>query len=59
MVFKSCQALLKHDINTALFLLPHVLLHVLLDGKAAGKNEVGFQQTFEFIGKQIKHFAFM
>ena len=34
--------LFKHYVNTALFLLPHVLLYVLLDGTQDDSEEVGY-----------------
>ncbi|XP_074649776.1 serine/threonine-protein kinase ATR-like [Tubulanus polymorphus] len=39
-VFQACSAVIKHNINIALYLLPHILLQVLLDSKDCTANEV-------------------
>ncbi|XP_038072304.1 serine/threonine-protein kinase ATR-like [Patiria miniata] len=39
-IFKSCSVIIKHDIQTALFLLPIILLHALLDGRQEDKEEI-------------------
>ncbi|XP_071964795.1 serine/threonine-protein kinase ATR-like isoform X2 [Antedon mediterranea] len=39
-VFRSCSMIVKHDIKCALFLLPHILLHVLLGFSDEHKNEI-------------------
>ncbi|XP_077988664.1 serine/threonine-protein kinase ATR-like [Glandiceps talaboti] len=31
-VFKACSTIIKHDTQTALFLLPHIIVYALLDG---------------------------
>ena len=38
--------ILQHDVKTALFLLPHVLLYVLLDGTQEDVEEVRYSITF-------------
>ena len=38
--------MLQHDVKTALFLLPHVLLYVLLDGTQEDVEEVWRNITF-------------
>ncbi|RMX47129.1 hypothetical protein pdam_00018677 [Pocillopora damicornis] len=38
--FQACSKIFKHDVKTALFLLPHVLLYVLLDGTKEDVEEV-------------------
>jgi len=39
-MFQACSKIFKHDVKTALFLLPHVLLYVLLDGTQEDVEEV-------------------
>ncbi|PIK55504.1 putative serine/threonine-protein kinase atr [Apostichopus japonicus] len=39
-VFKACRVIIKHDINTALFLLPYILQHVLIDSNQEQKAEI-------------------
>ncbi|XP_022800792.1 serine/threonine-protein kinase ATR-like [Stylophora pistillata] len=39
-IFQACSKIFKHDVKTALFLLPHVLLYVLLDGTKEDVEEV-------------------
>ena len=36
----------QHDVKTALFLLPHVLLYVLLDGSQEDAEEVSMDQRY-------------
>eukprot|EP00058_Branchiostoma_floridae_P009059 XP_002594547.1 hypothetical protein BRAFLDRAFT_104468 [Branchiostoma floridae] len=38
-VFRACSTVTKYNETTALFLLPHVLLHALLDGSTEEKQE--------------------
>ncbi|XP_068737355.1 serine/threonine-protein kinase ATR-like isoform X2 [Montipora capricornis] len=38
-MFLACSKIFKHDVKTALFLLPHVLLYVLLDGSQEDAEE--------------------
>ena len=37
----------KHYVKTALFLLPHVLLYVLLDGTQDDSEEVGYRVSLD------------
>ena len=39
-VFAACSALLQHDEALALYLLPHVVLHVVCQGSEAARKEV-------------------
>ncbi|KAL3865678.1 hypothetical protein ACJMK2_043042 [Sinanodonta woodiana] len=39
-VFKSCSAASKHELNVALHILPHIVLHVLLDGSQEDIYEI-------------------
>ncbi|XP_033634079.1 serine/threonine-protein kinase ATR-like [Asterias rubens] len=39
-IFKSCSVIIKHDIQTALFLLPIILLYALLDGREENNDEI-------------------
>ena len=39
-LFVLCHVIFQHDVKTALFLLPHVLLYVLLDGTQEDVEEV-------------------
>ncbi|XP_015779599.1 PREDICTED: serine/threonine-protein kinase ATR-like, partial [Acropora digitifera] len=39
-MFLACSKVFKHDVKTALFLLPHVLLYVLLDGSDEDAEEL-------------------
>lgn len=39
-IFKACQVIFKYDIQTALYLLPYIVLCVLLDAEANMIDEV-------------------
>ncbi|XP_013417435.1 serine/threonine-protein kinase ATR-like isoform X2 [Lingula anatina] len=39
-VFRACSAVFKHDTQCALYLLPHIVVQVLLDGDAAQHQEI-------------------
>ncbi|KAJ8029668.1 Serine/threonine-protein kinase ATR [Holothuria leucospilota] len=39
-VFSACRVIIKHDINTALFLLPYLLQHVIIDSEPDVREEI-------------------
>ncbi|KAK3744393.1 hypothetical protein QZH41_012155, partial [Actinostola sp. cb2023] len=39
-IFQACSKIFKHDIHTALFLLPHVIMYALLDGNQEDLSEI-------------------
>ena len=39
-VFQACRGIVKNDSNVALYLLPHVVVQVLLDGTQEDQEEV-------------------
>ncbi|XP_028398063.1 serine/threonine-protein kinase ATR-like isoform X2 [Dendronephthya gigantea] len=39
-LFKACSAVFKHNKDTAIFLLPHIMLYVAIDGTAEDYKEV-------------------
>ena len=40
-VFGVCRAVIKNDRQVALYLLPYVTVHMLLEGNDTHRNEVG------------------
>uniref|UniRef100_T1IWR0 Serine/threonine-protein kinase ATR n=1 Tax=Strigamia maritima TaxID=126957 RepID=T1IWR0_STRMM len=40
MVFSACRTIIKHDFNTAMFILPYALLYALLLTDNAGRDEI-------------------
>ncbi|XP_064619014.1 serine/threonine-protein kinase ATR-like [Lineus longissimus] len=47
-VFQSCSAAIKYNAHLALYLLPHVLIHALLDGTPE-ENEIITQEILEVL----------
>lgn len=50
-VFTACSAINRHNQQVALYILPHVVLHVLLDGTLDDATEVGLLSVFILFGK--------
>ncbi|CAH1797711.1 unnamed protein product [Owenia fusiformis] len=68
MIFKSCSVVVKHDHNTALYLLPNIIVQALIDGTAnqtqqisnevlAVLNDVKQPDTQQGMASDFRHLA--